>query len=319
VQVHTLELKLGIEEEKEALLSMVITEMMQRLNTLSHEIIVPFKPDTELENKIYTVPLRGDKLALLRLSEKNVRTYRMEKLKHLAKTDPEKHIDRILNIIKTDLHLPKVPVRIECFDNSNIQGTNPVAACVVFIKAKPAKREYRHFNVKTVKGPDDFASMEEIVYRRYNRVLREKSQLPHLIVIDGGKGQLSAAVASLQKLKLYGKIPIIGLAKRLEEIYFPNDSIPLLLNKNSETLKVLMQIRDEAHRFGITFHRDKRSSGFIKSELNEIKGVGTATATKLMIELKTVSAIKKASKEKLETIVGKHFAELVYNHFNAKK
>ncbi|MDR2286321.1 MAG: excinuclease ABC subunit UvrC [Prevotellaceae bacterium] len=319
VQVHTLELKLAIAEDKESLLSMVIIEMMQRLEALSHEIIVPFKPDTELDGKIYTVPLRGDKLELLRLSEKNVRTYRMEKLKHLAKTDPEKHTDRILGIIKTDLHLPKLPRRIECFDNSNIQGSNPVAACVVFINASPAKKEYRRFNVKTVEGPDDFASMREIVYRRYNRLLREKALLPHLIVIDGGKGQLSAAVESLKKLNLFDKIPILGLAKRLEEIYFPHDSTPLHLNKNSETLKVLMRIRDEAHRFGITFHRNKRSSSFIKSELSKIKGVGRVTINKLMIELKTVSAVKNTPKDELTAIVGKHLAELIYNYFNEKK
>jgi excinuclease ABC subunit C len=319
VQVHTLEMKLGIEEEKETLLGIAITEMAQRLEVLSHEIIVPFKPDIELKNQLYTVPLRGDKLALLRLSEKNVRAYRMEKLKHLEKVDPKKHVDRILNIIKSDLHLNKLPRRIECFDNSNIQGTNPVAACVVFINGKPAKKEYRHFNVKTVIGPDDYASMEEIVYRRYSRVLREKSQLPHLIVIDGGKGQLNAAVQSLKKLQLYNKIPILGLAKRLEEIYFPNDDIPLHLNKNSETLKILMQIRDEAHRFGITFHRNKRSANFIKSELKNIKGIGENTANKLMYELKTVSAIKKASKDELADIVGQRMATIVYNYFNTKE
>jgi excinuclease ABC subunit C len=319
VQALTLELKLGIEEEKDALLSMVIVEMTQRLGTLSHELIVPFQPDTKLKNKIYTIPLRGDKLALLRLSEKNAKAYRMEKLKHLEKTDPEKYTDRILNVIKSDLHLDKLPYRIECFDNSNIQGTNPVAACVVFIDAKPAKKEYRRFNVKTVEGPDDYASMEEIVFRRYSRVLLEKLQLPNLIVIDGGKGQLNAAVKSLKKLHLYGKIPILGLAKRLEEIYFPDDSVPLHLNKNSETLKTLMHIRDEAHRFGITFHRNKRSAEFIKSELDEIKGVGKITRNKLLFELKTVSAIKKASKEELSNIVGKHSAELVFNYFNAKK
>jgi excinuclease ABC subunit C len=319
VQVHTLEMKLGIEEEKESLLSMVIAEMIQQLETLSHELIVPFRPDTELKNKIYTVPMRGDKLALLRLSEKNVKTYRMEKLKHLEKSDPERYTDRILNVIKSDLNLKKLPVRIECFDNSNIQGTSPVAACVVFLNAIPAKKEYRHFNVKTVEGPDDYASMEEIVYRRYSRALREKSQLPQLIVIDGGKGQLNAAVQSLKKLHLYGKISVLGLAKRLEEIYFPHSNIPLHLNKNSETLRVLMQIRNEAHRFGITFHRNKRSAEFIKSELMEIKGVGEITADRLMVELKTVSAIKKASKEKLSNVVGDRMAELIYSHFNVKK
>jgi excinuclease ABC subunit C len=316
VQAYTLELKLGIKEEKESLLSLIIAEAEQRVGVLSRELVVPFKPDTEFSNRTYTVPKKGDKLALLKFSEKNVRAYRLEKLKHLEKTDPEKHIDRILNIIKSDLHLKKLPRRIECFDNSNIQGSNPVAACVVFVNAKPARKEYRHFNVKTVDGPDDFASMQEIVFRRYSRVLREKAQLPNLIVIDGGKGQLSAAMQSLKKLNLHDKIPVVGLAKRLEEIYFPNDSIPLHLNKNSETLRVLMQIRDEAHRFGITFHRDKRSSGFISSELRAIKGVGNATANKLLLEFKTVSAVKKASKEELAFAVGNYLAELIFNHFN---
>lgn len=319
VQSQTIEIKLGIEETKEALLSIIIVEMTQRLNVLSHELVVPFKPDMELKNTIYTIPQRGDKLALLQLSEKNVRAYRQEKLKHLEKTDPEKHTDRILNLIKSDLHLKKLPRRIECFDNSNIQGYNPVAACVVFIDAKPAKKEYRRFNVKTVEGPDDYASMEEIVYRRYSRVLREKLPLPHLIVIDGGKGQLKAAVQSLQKLNLSDKIPILGLAKRLEEIYFPNDSVPLLLSKHSETLRVLMHIRDEAHRFGITFHRNKRSAEFIKPSLMEVKGIGEATATKLMAELQTIEAVKKSSMEELTAIIGKRMAKVVYNYFNATK
>jgi excinuclease ABC subunit C len=319
VQAYTLEMKVCIEEEKESLLSTAIAEVQQRMETLSHEIIVPFKPDTELKNKIYTIPQKGDKLALLQLSEKNVRAYRVEKLKHLEKIDPEKHIDRVLNIIKSDLRLSKSPRRIECFDNSNIQGTNPVAACVVFVNTKPARSEYRHFNVKTVDGPDDFASMKEIVFRRYSRALRERTPLPNLIVIDGGKGQLNAAVQSLKALKLENRISILGLAKRLEEIYFPNDNIPLLLNKNSETLKILMQIRDEAHRFGITFHRDKRSSDFIKSELREIKGIGEATANKLLVEFKTVSAVKTTSQEDLTKVVGKRLAKLVFTHFHPKK
>jgi excinuclease ABC subunit C len=319
VQAHTMEMKLGIEEEKEALLSMIIAEMRYRLETLSHEIIVPFLPDTELKNTMYTVPLRGDKLELLNLSKKNAAAYRFERLRYLEKTDPDKHIDRILNIIKSDLHLPELPHRIECFDNSNIQGANPVAACVVFIDAKPAKKEYRHFNIKTVEGPDDFASMEEIIFRRYSRVLNENSELPQLIVIDGGKGQLHAAVQSLTKLKLFGKIPILGLAKRLEEIYFPDDNIPLHLSKNSETLKILMHVRDEAHRFGITFHRDKRSSEFIKSELLKIKGIGEATAYKLLIEFKTVSEIKKTPEQKLSEIIGNRLAKLVRNYFDEQK
>jgi excinuclease ABC subunit C len=319
VQAYTLEIKLGIEEDEETLLSMVIAEMMQRFGSLSRELIVPFKPDTVLKNKRYTVPLKGDKLQLLKLSEKNVKTYRMEKLKHLEKTDPEKYLNRILNAIKSDLCLPKLPRRIECFDNSNIQGSEPVASCVVFINAKPAKKEYRRFNVKTVTGIDDFASMQEIIYRRYSRALREKSQLPQLIVIDGGKGQLNAVVQCLKKLGLYGEIPVIGLAKRLEEIYFPDNSTPLHLSKNSDTLKILMRIRNEAHRFGIKFHRDKRSSNFIKSELDEIKGVGEVTVEKLFSEFKTVSAVKKASMEELVEVVGKRISKLIYNHFNTKE
>jgi excinuclease ABC subunit C len=319
IHAYTFELKLRIEEDKEALLSMVIAEMIQRLEHLSPELIVPFTPDIELAGSSYTVPLRGDKLALLKLSEKNVAVYRMEKMKQLERLDPEKHTNRILNIIKKDLHLSELPRRIECFDNSNTQGTNPVASCVVFIDAKPAKNEYRHFNVKTVIGPDDFASMQEIVLRRYSRVLNENLPLPQLIVIDGGKGQLNAALNSLKMLKLDDKIPILGLAKRLEEIYFPNDSIPLHLNKTSETLKILMHIRDEAHRFGITFHRNKRSSNFIKSELSNIKGIGGATTDKLIIAFKKISAIKQASKEELAAVIGNHLAELVYNHFKTQK
>ena len=318
VQSHTVEMKLGIEEEKETLLSLVITEMEQRLKVLSREIIVPFMPDVELENKTYIMPQRGDKLKLLSLSERNAKAYRLERLKHLEKTDPERHIERILSTIKTDLHLPELPYRIECFDNSNIQGTNPVAACVVFINAKPAKKEYRHFNVKTVEGPNDYASMEEIVYRRYKRVLDENLPLPQLIVVDGGKGQLSAAIISLKKLDLYGKIPILGLAERLEEIYFPHDSVPLHLNKNSETLKVLMHIRDEAHRFGITFHRNKRSANFIKSELRDIKGIGEITTQKLMVKFKTVSAIKKATEQELADVAGKRAAKLIREYFEMK-
>ncbi|MDR1886654.1 MAG: excinuclease ABC subunit UvrC [Prevotellaceae bacterium] len=318
VQAHTVEMKPGL-EEKETLLGIVITEMQQRIGSLSHELIVPFRPDTTLKNKLYTVPLRGDKLELLKLSEKNARAYHLEKLKYLEKTDPEKHGSRIMSAIKSDLHLSKLPHRIECFDNSNIQGANPVAACVVFIDAKPAKKEYRHFNVKTVEGPNDFASMEEIVYRRYSRLLREKQQLPQLIVIDGGKGQLKAAVQSLKKLKLYGKITVVGLAKRLEEVYFPNDSIPLHLNKNSETLKVLMKIRDEAHRFGITFHRNKRSAAFTRSSLENIRGVGETMSNRLIIAFKTISAIEKASEDELSKVVGKRTAALVYNYFNSGK
>ena len=315
VQSHTIEAKMAIEEDKETLLSYVITDVEQQLEYLANEIIVPFMPDIELKDKVYTIPQKGDKLKLLELSLRNAKAYKMERLKNIEKTDPIKHTERILNVIKTDLHLHELPHRIECFDNSNIQGTNPVAACVVFINAKPAKKEYRRFNIKTVEGPDDFASMEEIILRRYRRMIDENQPLPQLIVIDGGKGQLHAAINSLKKLDLFGKIPIVGLAKRLEEIYFPNDSVPIHLNKNSETLKVVMRIRDEAHRFGITFHRNKRSANFITTELDNIKGVGEITTKKLMIKFKTISAIKKVTEQDLSEVVGKRSAKIVYEYF----
>ncbi|MDR1898359.1 MAG: excinuclease ABC subunit UvrC [Prevotellaceae bacterium] len=318
VQSYSIETRLAIEEDREVLLSTMMMEIKQRLNIeLSKKIVVPFIPDTEFDKVTYIVPQKGDKLKLLKFSEKNVNAYRFERLKQMERIDPEKHIERILSTVQYDLHLKEMPRRIECFDNSNIQGTNPVAACVVFVNAKPAKKEYRHFNIKTVEGPDDFASMKEVVHRRYSRLLKEGAPLPQLIVIDGGKGQLNAAADSLEKLDLIDKIPVLGLAKRLEEIYFHNDSIPLLLNKNSETLKVLMHIRDEAHRFGISFHRTKRSSNFIRSELRTIKGVGEITAKKLMLRFKTISAIKQASQQELIDTVGKRAAELIRAYFNA--
>jgi excinuclease ABC subunit C len=230
--------------------------------------------------------------------------------------DPERHSKRILAQIKEDLRLSELPTHIECFDNSNTQGTNPVAACVVFINAKPNKKMYRHFHIKTVTGPDDFASMGEVVYRRYKRLLDEKASLPQLIVIDGGKGQLSAALKSLDELGLRGKIAIIGIAKRLEEIYFPEDPIPLYLDKKSESLKIIQQLRNEAHRFGITFHRNLRSKGAIVSELDEIKGVGDKTATELLKQFKSVSSIKEASLDSLIKIIGPAKAKIVYEHFH---
>lgn len=315
VQSQTIEIKLGIEENKEELLSQVIAEMYDRLKLLSHEIIVPFLPDQEMADKTYTVPKRGDKLKLLELSERNAQTYRMERMKQLEKINPEQHTERILTTMQKDLRLPELPYHIECFDNSNIQGTNPVAACVVFRDAKPSKKDYRHFNVKTVEGPDDYASMEEIVYRRYRRVLDEGMDLPQLIVIDGGKGQLHAAINSLEKLGLFGKISLLGLAERLEEIYFPGDSVPLHLSKSSETLKMLMHIRDEAHRFGLTFHRNKRSADFIKTELSNISGVGEKTSITLLAHFKSISKIKQASLDELAAVVGKRSAKLVHAYF----
>jgi excinuclease ABC subunit C len=316
IQSYTMEMKINIEEEKDVLLGTFIAEIRRSMGELSHEIIVPFLPDIEASRASFVVPRKGDKLKLLELSERNAKACRVEHLKHLETTEPEKHTDRILRLIQRDLHLEKLPRRIECFDNSNIQGTNPVAACVVFINAKPAKREYRHFNVKTVVGADDFATMSEIIYRRYFRMIEENLPLPQLIVIDGGKGQLNAAVQSLEKLELAGRIPILGLAKRLEEIYFPGDNIPLHLSKNSETLKILMHIRDEAHRFGITFHRQKRSAAFITSELTNIKGVGATSARKLMREFKTVSAIKLLSAEEMAPFAGIRIARLIRAYFD---
>lgn len=317
IQSHNFEIKLQIEEEKESILSFVIAEIHERLGFVSREVVVPFLPDQELPNSSYTVPQRGDKMKLLELSEKNAKMFRMEKLKQLEKVDPERHTERILNTIKRDLHLDVLPVHIECFDNSNIQGSNPVAACVVFKNAKPSKKDYRHFNVKTVVGPDDFASMREIVYRRYRRMMDEGESLPNLIVIDGGKGQLSAAVESLKKLDLIHIIPIVGLAKRMEEIYFPSDPIPLYLDKNSESLKVLMHIRDEAHRFGITFHRNKRSSSFIKSEIKSIPGIGEKSAMELYGRFKTVVKMRQASQEEIAQVVGAHRAKIIFDYFNS--
>jgi len=316
IQSHNFEIKLQIEEERESILSFVIAEIHERLGFVSREVVVPFLPDQEIPNSTYTIPQRGDKLKLLELSERNAKMFKLEKMKQLEKVDPERHTERVLGTMKKDLHLDELPAHIECFDNSNIQGTNPVAACVVFRNAKPAKKDYRHYNVKTVVGSDDFASMREIVYRRYRRLLDEGESLPNLIVIDGGKGQLSAAVESLKKLDLMHKIPIVGLAKRMEEIYFPNDSVPLYLDKNSESLKVLMQIRDEAHRFGITFHRNKRSSSFIKSEIKSIPGIGEKTAMELYGRFKTVAKMREASQDEIAKVIGEHRAKIIVDYFN---
>ncbi len=315
IQVHTLEMKKKLDETKEELLPMAITEIRQKLSIDSKEIILPFYPDIKLDYTKIIVPKRGDKKKLLELSERNVKYYRLEKIKQFERINPQKRYDRILNTIKKDLHLNNLPVHIEGFDNSNIQGTNAVASCVVFKNAKPFKKEYRKFNIKTVTGPNDFASMEEIVYRRYKRLIDENKSLPQLIVIDGGKGQLNAAIKSIKKLNLYGKIAIIGIAKRLEEIYFPEDPTPVYLDKNSESLKIIQQIRNEAHRFGITFHRDKRSKSMVKSELDEIKGIGEKTKQKLLEKFKSISKIKQADFNELEEIIGKAKAKLLLGYF----
>ncbi len=316
VQVHTFEMQKHIEEEKESTLLSVIQEARQRYLSTSREIIVPFELDFELDGITFNIPQRGDKRKLLELSERNALTYKHEKLKQQLNRNPEKRTERIMETMQKDLRLKAWPTLIEGFDNSNIQGTNPVASCVVFRNGKPSKRDYRHFNIKTVVGANDFASMEEIIYRRYSRQLAEGNELPQLILIDGGKGQLGAAVSSLQKLGLMGKISVIGIAKRLEELYYPGDPVPLYLDKNSETLKVLQNVRNESHRFGITFHRNKRSKNFLISEIDTIKGIGDKTKELLFKELKTVEAMREATVEKLTEIVGKAKAELIYNHFN---
>lgn len=316
IQVHTVELEKKIEEEKEALLSFAILEIRQLVNSQSKEIIVPFYPDVQLEGVQYVIPQKGDKKQLLELSERNANYFRIdrERQRTLKKEDSALNV---LKTIKIELKLPTLPHRMECFDNSNIQGTNPVASCVVFIDGKPAKREYRKFHVKTVVGADDFASMEEIIFRRYGRVLDEGLELPDLIVIDGGKGQLHSAVNSLKKLGLYGKVPILGLAKQMEEIYFPEDKDPYLLAKNSVALKTLMHIRDEAHRFGITFHRKLREKALIRSVLSGIKGVGETTETALLQKFKTVENMKSKTVEELAEVVGRKRAEIVYAYLQS--
>ncbi|MDR2815910.1 MAG: excinuclease ABC subunit UvrC [Proteiniphilum sp.] len=310
-QAYTFEYKKKLDESPEELLGMGIVEMRQRFGSEMKEVIVPFIPELKLPEVEFIIPQRGEKRKLLSLSEKNVKQYKIDKLTKAEMLNPEQRTIRILKGVKDDLQLKEIPWHIECFDNSNIQGTNPVAACVVFKKAKPSKKEYRHYNVKSVVGPDDFASMREIVERRYSRLLNEGAPLPQLIVIDGGKGQLSAAVESLKKIGLYGKIAIIGIAKRLEEIYFPEDSIPLYIDKNSETLKLIQQARNEAHRFGIAFHRQKRSKSQTTSELDQIKGIGAETKKRLLIHFKSIKRIKEASKEEIVSLIGKNKGEII--------
>jgi excinuclease ABC subunit C len=316
VQTYTMEIKKMLDENDHDLLMVGIIDIKQKIYSNSKEILVQFRPDTVLKEIKFTVPQRGDKKKLVDLSLRNAKYYRLDKEKHEALSKPiVKPGVRILETLKNDLQLTSFPERIECFDNSNLQGSNPVAACVVFINGRPAKREYRHYNIKTVEGPNDFASMEEIVYRRYKRQTEEDQPLPQLIIIDGGKGQLSAATSALQKLNLRGSISIIGIAKRLEEIFFPDDQVPVYLDKKSESLKLIQQLRDEAHRFGITFHRQKRSKDFIINELEKIEGIGPATAKKLIQKFKSVQNVRNLNYSELKTEVGESKAKLIFNYF----
>ncbi len=314
IRSHTLEIKKKLDETDEELLSLAITEIRQRFHSLSREIFVPF-PLEMGENIKVTVPKLGDKKSILDLSERNAKYYRMERFKQAKIVDPDRHASRIMAQMKVDLRLHEEPRHIECFDNSNIQGTNPVAACVVFKNGKPSKKDYRHFNIKTVEGPDDFASMEEVVYRRYKRLLQEEQPLPQLIIIDGGKGQLSSALKSLEALNLRGKIAIISIAERLEELFYPDDPIPLYLDKKSETLKVIQQLRNEAHRFGLEHHRNRRSKSALTTELDLIPGIGEQSIVELMTKFKTVKRISKANFEELESVIGASRANKILDFY----
>ena len=318
IQSHTAEIKKKLDETDKELLELFIVEIRQRFNSQSPEIYAPFKVNVGESVKV-TIPILGDKKGIVELSERNAKYYRQEQFKQIKIVDPDRHVKRIMAQMKKDLRLSVEPRHIECFDNSNIQGTNPVAACVVFKDGKPSKKDYRHYNIKTVEGPDDFASMEEVVYRRYKRLLAEEAPLPQLIIVDGGKGQLSSALKSLDILGLRGKIAIIGIAKRLEEIYYPEDPIPLYLDKKSETLKITQYLRNEAHRFGITFHRNKRSKSAIKSELEQIPDIGSQTITTLLRKFKSAKRVKEASFEDLIEAIGNARATKVHEYYHPKK
>lgn len=317
VRSVTLRYKRSLEEDAVQLLAYAMAEIKETLGVEYDEVIVAATPEVEMPEVTFTVPRRGDKAKLLEVSQRNARQSRVDDLKHMAKHHPEQRVEKTLERMKADFRLSELPRHIECFDNSNIQGTNPVASCVVFKNAKPSKRDYRHFNIKTVVGPDDFASMREVLTRRYTRLMEEGQELPQLIVVDGGKGQLSAAVEALDSIGLRGKIAVVGIAKRLEEIYFPGDSIPLYIDKNSESLRIVQHLRDEAHRFGITHHRNRRSKNAISSRLDDIKGVGEVTKTALLQHFKSVKRISEADLDTLAEVVGASKASLVYNALHA--
>lgn len=315
IRSHTLEIKKKLDESDRELLELGAVETRQRFNSQSKEVYAPFTIDIGETVKV-TVPKLGDKKRIVELSERNAKYFRMERFKQTKIVDPDRHVNRIMAQMKADLRLREEPRHIECFDNSNIQGTNPVAACVVFKNGKPSKKDYRKFNIKTVTGANDFASMEEVVYRRYRRLLNEGEDLPQLIIVDGGKGQLSSGVKALETLGLRGKIAIIGIAKKLEELFYPGDSIPLYLDKKSETLKIIQQLRNEAHRFGITFHRNKRSSAALNTELETIRGIGEKTVIELLKHFRSVERVKQTSKSKLSEVVGPSKAQIIYDHYH---
>lgn len=317
INTDTIEMEKNLDDDEVDLLSYVIPVIREKYNSIAPEVVVPFEVEMEDTNIIVTIPQRGDKAKLMKLSEKNVSYHLLQKKKaQLNNSNKQTSAERILRTLQNDLQMDVLPFHLECFDNSNIQGTNPTASCVVFKNAKPSKKDYRHFKIKTVEGPNDFASMEEVVYRRYSRLLNEEEPLPQLIIIDGGKGQLSSAVKSLKKLDLLDKITIIGIAKKLEELYFPEDPIPLHINKKSESLKLIQQARDEAHRFALTLHRNLRSKQFIGTELTDIPGIGEKTAETLLTTFKSVTNIKKQNLETLTSAIGKAAAKKVHSYFN---
>lgn len=317
IRSHTMEIKKKLDEPDAELLEIAIVELRERFQLRSKEVLVPFPVELGEEVNV-TVPKLGDKKMILDLSERNARYYRMDQLKQIKIVDPDRHTNRIMAQMKKDLRLPEEPRHIECFDNSNIQGTNPVAACVVFKDGKPSKKDYRHFNIKTVEGPNDFASMEEVVFRRYRRLLEENEPLPQLIIIDGGKGQLSSALKSLEQLGLRGKITILGIAKRLEEIYYPGDSVPMYLDKKSETLKIIQHLRNEAHRFGITFHRDKRSKSALQTSIETIPGIGEKTMVTLLKQFKSVKRLSAAPEEDIAKVIGPSKARKITEFYQSK-
>ena len=317
VRTKSVEYKLKLEESVEDVLAVAIPQLRALFDSESKELILPIEIELK-EGLTATVPQRGDKKKLLELSIRNALFYKKQKLDQYEKLNPGSRVDRLMEVMKSDLRLTEKPRHIECFDNSNLQGTNPVSACVVFKDGKPSKKDYRYFNIKTVEGPDDFASMQEAVRRRYTRLQRENKAIPQLIVIDGGKGQLSSVVETLKEIGVYGQTSVVGIAKRLEEIYYPGDSLPMYIDKTSETLKVIQHMRDEAHRFGITHHRNRRSKAFVRSELDAINGIGPTTIKTLLNHFKSVKKVKNASKEELLNVVGNAKATIIANHFNIK-